>query len=387
MNTIQQTKADVFDFINEKLETNDQVINLAIGNPDGKPDSCLIDTLNQYMQKETTHGYGSFDTTMVKLLRKSVADYYNNTFQTSLDADENIVEVPGTKVAIYRLLSLLIKNEEKVLIPSPSYSVYTKCVELLNGEIIYFPCCLDNFSPDLSKVSEEEWQAASILILCSPGNPTTTVLSHEFLEEVIQLAKKYHFLVINDLAYAEINFTSERIPSILAIDGAKDVAVELYSLSKTCNIAGCRIGFVCGNQQLVNQLKHLQFEIDFGLFLPFQHAAITAFNRLPELASKTIHKYEERMDYFIQEMKKVGWEIQKPVASFFIWTKVPSEFEAMTDKEFVSYVLQETGILFSPGSGFGKNGEGYIRIAMVQEMRIMREVVVRLKKLFEDKNF
>lgn len=376
-------KEDAFDFIDRKLENNKNIINLAVGNPDGKPNKLLIDTLSQCIQEEDMHGYGCFSPELTSSLRKSIANYYQSRFGVNLTPDSHFLEVPGTKVAIYRLISLLIGKNEKVLLPSPSYSVYTKCIELLDGDILYFPCNPDDFYPDLSKISETAFKEAKLIILCSPGNPTSTVLSSAFYEEVVLLAKKYQFMIINDLAYAEVRYTDAEVPSILSIEGSQEVAVELYSLSKSCNIAGWRIGFVCGNKEIIKQLKALQFNIEFGLFLPLQKTAITALEHLPMLAGVEIAKYEERIDYFIAEMNKVGWKIKKPAASFFIWTKIPKQYDYMSDKEFVIFILEKTDILFSPGSGFGSGGKGYIRIAMVQEMSMMEVVVTKLKQLLD----
>ncbi|MBP2099999.1 pyridoxal phosphate-dependent aminotransferase [Enterococcus rivorum] len=376
-------KDDVFDFIDKKLQTSPNIVNLAVGNPIGKPNKVLLDSLCHYIQEKDMHGYGSFSPEINKKLLESIAHYYSARFGVDLIPEENFIEVQGTKVAIYRLISLLINKGEKVLLPSPTYTVYTKCVELLNGEIIYFPCDQETFYPDLNKISEKQLKDAKLMILCSPGNPTSAVLTKVFFEKAISLAKKYNFKIINDLAYAEIRYNHNEVSSIFSVDGAEEVSVELYSLSKSCNIAGWRIGFVCGNKEIIAQLKELQFNIEFGLFLPFQKAAITALENLPQISKLEIAKYEERINYFIVEMKKVNWTISKPKASFFIWTKIPHKYSYMSDKEFVIYVLKETNILFSPGSGFGKGGEGFVRIALVQEMEVLKKVVSKLQVLLE----
>lgn len=373
---------DAFTFIDRIEKKYPQLINFSIGNPDGDPHPLLLKELNQAITQKGVHGYGCFSEETVTELRANFSKFYKKRFFVDLAPQSEITEVHGTKTAIFQLLHLLIKENDRVLIPSPSYTVYNTCVQLLNGKIIPFPCEENTFYPDLETLTAEQLTAAKVLILCSPGNPTSTVLSKAYLEKAVALAKKYKFKIIHDMAYAELHLIDKKPLSILSITGSKEVAVELYSLSKSCNIAGWRIGFVCGNAEIISELKDHQFHTEFGLFIPFQKVACFALAHMEELAEREIIKYRNRMTYFIDEMNKLGWKMKLPEASFFIWAKIPERFNSMSDLAFVLYVAENAGVLFTPGSGFGSEGSGYVRIAMVQSMEKIYQAVKQLKPLF-----
>lgn len=379
---IETLPEDAFSFIEAKLQKQKRpVINLAIGNPDGSPNPVLVEKLKEYISNPSFHGYGDFTPEIGKKLKKAITSYYERRFRVSLCDETEVLDVLGTKEGIYYLLSSLLDEGDSVLVPSPSYSVYMNCLHLVGGVPIYFPCDKETFLPDLTQISAEDLQKAKVMVLCSPGNPTATVLSKEYLAEVIALAKKYDFVVIHDLAYAEISYNDVEVPSILSLSGGKDVAVELYSLSKSCNVAGWRIGFALGNKRVLQGLRTMKFNIDFGMFLPFQSVAIDALNNMEYYASEQTKRYQERMDYFVPELQKLGWDVQKSKASFFIWTKIPEQYEKMGDQDFVSYLLDNAGILLSPGSGFGAGGAGYVRIALVKDIEVLEEVISRLKNM------
>ncbi|MED1665015.1 pyridoxal phosphate-dependent aminotransferase [Brevibacillus laterosporus] len=379
---IQTLPEDAFSFIEEQLQRQTRpVISLAIGNPDGPPNPELVEKLKEYISNPSYHGYGDFTPDVGKKLKKAVASYYARRFGVSLCDETEVLDVLGTKEGIYYLLSSLLDEGDSVLVPSPSYSVYTNCLHLVGGVPIYFPCEKETFLPDLSQISKEDLQKAKVMVLCSPGNPTATVLSKDFLAEAIALAKEFNFVIIHDLAYAEISYDGVEVPSILSLPGGRDVAVELYSLSKSCNVAGWRIGFALGNKNVLQGLRTMKFNVDFGMFLPFQCVAIDALDHMEYYASEQTKRYQERMDYFVPELQKLGWEVQKSPASFFLWTKIPSEYEEMGDRNFVSYLLDQAGILLSPGSGFGAGGAGYVRIALVKDMEVLQEVIARLQKM------
>ncbi|PFI76859.1 pyridoxal phosphate-dependent aminotransferase [Bacillus cereus] len=379
---IQTLPEDAFSFIESKIQQQKHpIINLAIGNPDGSPNPKLIEKLQKYISNPDFHGYGDFTPKIGEELKQAVTSYYKRRFGVNLCAKTEVLDVLGTKEGIYYLLSALIDEGDSVLVPSPSYSVYINCLHLTGGTPIYFPCKEESFLPDIYQIPKADLQKAKVMVLCSPGNPTATILPKSYLAQVIALAKEYDFKVIYDLAYAEIFYDQVEIPSILALPGGKDVAVELYSLSKSCNLAGWRIGFALGNKKILQDLRKMKFNIDFGMFLPFQKVAIEALNHMEYYALEQTKRYQERMDYFVPELQKLGWDVQKSKASFFIWTKIPEKYKRMEDRKFVTYLLEKTGVLISPGSGFGSGGSGYVRIALVKEMTILKEVIERLRSL------
>ncbi|MGL5756766.1 MAG: pyridoxal phosphate-dependent aminotransferase [Paraclostridium sp.] len=378
INTIPE---DAFSFIDKELLKKDNVINLSIGNPIDPPDGSILNKLNKYILDENSHGYGFTDKDTEKEVKKSISNYYKRRFNVDLNQNKEVEILNGTKEGIYYLLSSMIDEGDKVLIPSPSYSVYMNIVHLIGGESVYFPCDRESFVPDLDSIKEQDLIDANVMVLCSPGNPTTKILPKEFLQKVINLAKKYNFKIIHDLAYGELCFGCNDVTSILSLPDGNKVSVELYSLSKSCNVAGWRIGFALGNEEVLRNAKALKYNVDFGTFIPFQKAAIDMIDNMEVYSSYQAKIYEERIEYFVSELNRIGWNVSKPEGSFFIWAKIPEKYNYMKDTEFVSYVLDETDVLVLPGSGFGYGGSGYVRIALVENIEFLKKAILGLEKL------
>ena len=378
INTIPE---DAFSFIDKELLKKDNVINLSIGNPIDPPDGSILNKLNKYILDENSHGYGFTDKDTEKEVKKSISNYYKRRFNVDLNQNKEVEILNGTKEGIYYLLSSMIDEGDKVLIPSPSYSVYMNIVHLIGGESVYFPCDRESFVPDLDSIKEQDLIDANVMVLCSPGNPTTKILPKEFLQKAINLAKKYNFKIIHDLAYGELCFGCNDVTSILSLPDGNKVCVELYSLSKSCNVAGWRIGFALGNEEVLRNAKALKYNVDFGTFIPFQKAAIDMIDNMEVYSSYQAKIYEERIEYFVSELNRIGWNVSKPEGSFFIWAKIPEKYNYMKDTEFVSYVLDETDVLVLPGSGFGYGGSGYVRIALVENIEFLKKAILGLEKL------
>jgi alanine-synthesizing transaminase len=378
INTIPQ---DAFSFIDKELAGKKNVINLSIGNPIDPPDGSIIDKLNKYILDESSHGYGFTDKDVEKEVKRSIVNYYKRRFNVELYEKEEVQLLNGTKEGIYYLISSMIDEGGKVLIPSPSYSVYMNIVHLVGGEAVYFPCERENFIPDLESIDEKDLIDANVMVLCSPGNPTTTILPKEFLQKAINLAKKYNFKIVHDLAYGEICYKDNDVISILSLPGGVETSVELYSLSKSCNVAGWRIGFALGNKEVLSGVNTLKYNIDFGTFIPFQRATIDMIDNMEEYSSNQAKIYEERVDYFVSELNRIGWNVKRPSGSFFIWAKIPKEYSYMEDTEFVSYVLKKANVLMLPGSGFGYGGKGYVRIALVENLEVLKKAISNLEEL------
>lgn len=379
INTIPR---DAFSIIDESLSKKNNIINLSIGNPIDSPNECLINKLNEYILDEKSHGYGFTDKNTQQELKKSMANYYKRRFGTNLDIDNEVEILNGTKEGIYYLISSMVDEDESILIPSPSYSVYMNIAHLIGAKSIYFKCEKESFMPNLESIKEEDLLSAKVMILCSPGNPTTKILSKEFLMKAIDLAKKYDFKIIHDLAYGELCYKGNDVISILSLPGGSDVAVELYSLSKTCNIAGWRIGFAIGNKEVLSNLRILKSNIDFGMFIPFQKTAIYMIENMHEYSLKQSKVYEEKIEYFVSELNRIGWNVKFPEGSFFIWAKIPKQYAYMEDTDFVRYIFDKTNVLLLPGSGFGYGGRGYVRIALVENLEVLKKAIKNLERLF-----
>lgn len=361
------------------------LINLSIGNPDVIPNEYWLKRLAYHVQNPELHGYGKFNTAINDTLKSKFAAYHNRRFQNKnsrqgLNYKEEVLDLLGSKEGIFYTLYSVLSPGDKILIPNPSYSVYRSVAQLVKAEVV--PVNLrDDGNPDLESISKEDILDSKILVLCSPDNPTTHLLSEDYLKYVIDFCKKNDILVILDLAYAQIAFDSTNLPcSILALKGGKDVAVELHSLSKSCSLAGWRIGFIAGNKKVLAKIDEIKSHIDFGMFLPIQKVAIELLDKIEKESARQKEVYDKRLCFWIFSMSKIGWKIYKPKAGFFLWCKLPEAFPIVDDIEFVEKMLLATGVLVTPGSGFGSGGSGYIRIALVQDLKQLEIACHRIKK-------
>ncbi|WP_270504694.1 pyridoxal phosphate-dependent aminotransferase [Paraclostridium sordellii] len=378
---IKTIPEDAFCFIDKELSKKDNVINLSIGNPIDPPNGSIINNLNKYIQDENVHGYGFSDKDTEKDVKKAISRYYKRRFNVELEEENQVALLNGTKEGIYYLLSAMLDEGDKVLIPSPSYSVYMNIVHLIGGQTIYFPCDRVSFIPDLDSIKEQDLIDAKVMVLCSPGNPTTKILPKSFLQKAISLAKKYDFKIIHDVAYGELCYENNDVTSILSLPNSSDVCIELYSLSKSCNVAGWRIGFALGCKEVIENAKTLKYNVDFGTFIPFQKATIDMLDNMETYSKYQAETYKKRIDYFVSELNRIGWSAKAPEGSFFLWVKIPDEYKHMKDTEFISYVLDKTDVLMLPGSGFGYGGKGYVRIALVEKLEVLKEAIRGLEKL------
>ncbi|OXA93178.1 pyridoxal phosphate-dependent aminotransferase [Flavobacterium hercynium] len=361
------------------------LINLSIGNPDVIPNEYWLKRLAYHVQNPELHGYGKFNTAINDTLKSKFAAYHYRRFQKNNDRQilnykEEVLDLLGSKEGIFYTLFSVLSPGDKILIPNPSYSVYHSVAKLVQAEVV--PVDLkDNGNPDLESIAREDVLAGKILVLCSPDNPTTHLLTEDYLKYVIDFCKKNAILVILDLAYAQIAFDSTNLPcSILALKGGSDVAVELHSLSKSCSLAGWRIGFIAGNKKVLAKIDKIKSQIDFGMFLPIQKVAIELLDNIEKESTRQKEVYDKRLSFWIFSMSKIGWKISKPKAGFFLWCKLPESFPIDDDIEFVEKMLLATGVLVTPGSGFGSGGSGYIRIALVQDLTQLEIACHRIKK-------
>ncbi|VFA40680.1 aminotransferase class I/II-fold pyridoxal phosphate-dependent enzyme [Chryseobacterium indologenes] len=361
------------------------IINLSIGNPDLTPNILWIKKLSEHIQNPELHGYAKFNTEINDTLKNKFATYHKRRFSKSqenpsLDYKEEVLDILGSKEGIFYSLFSILQSGDKILIPDPSYPVYNSVAELLGAEVVKINL-KSNGNPDLDNITREDAVAAKVLVLCSPGNPTTHVVTEDCLREVIAFCKRYEILLIQDLAYVQIAFDDNDLPpSVLAIEGGKEVAIELHSLSKSCSLAGWRIGFIAGNKTIIEKIAKIKSSIDFGLFLPLQMVTIEILDQLELESNLQKAVYEERLEFWISSMAEIGWLIPKPKAGFFLWTKLPDTFLKKDDDiAFVEQLFKDTGVLITPGSGFGKAGAGYVRIALVQDLSQLKIASCRIK--------
>ena len=364
------------DKIKQELRASGQdLIDLGIGDPDLPTPQPIIEKLYQAARKPQNHRYPSYQGLLS--FRKAVADWYFRRFRVKLDPQEEILTLIGSKEGIAHLPLALINPGEIALVPDPAYPVYKAGVIFAGGRIAPLPLLEENhFLPHLEQIDKKVAQKARLLFLNYPNNPTGAVADESFFSKVVEFAKEYNVAVCQDLAYSQITYDGYQAPSFLQIKGAKEVGVEFHSLSKTFNMTGWRIGFAVGNRRIIQTLRELKTNIDSGVFQAVQEAGIEAL-RMEEKLSPSIRKiYQARRDFLIKGLRELGWKVQPPKASFYLWLRVPIPSSSL---DFAQKLLTECRVVVAPGVGFGECGEGYIRISLTVEDKKIKETVERIK--------
>ena len=353
------------------------IIDLGVGDPDLPTPPHIITALQDAANDPKNHRYPSY-TGMIEF-RGAVAKWYQKRFNISLDPHSEVISLIGSKEGIAHIPLAFVNPDDIVLIPDPGYPVY-KTATLFAGGISYFmPLLKENhFLPDFSKIPEETLKKAKLMFLNYPNNPTAAVADHSFFEKAVEFAHKHQIVICHDAAYTEISFDGYQPPSILEIPGAKDVAIEFHSLSKTYNMTGWRIAFAVGNPEIIAALGQVKTNIDSGVAQAIQIAGITALlgDQTPLIEIRNI--YQERRNLLVTGLKEAGFEVDAPKATFYLWVNIPSGFSST---ELTSHLLTEAAVVTTPGVGFGTSGEGYIRITLTVDKERIAEVVRRIKNL------
>jgi len=353
------------------------IIDLGVGDPDLPTPPHIITALQDAANDPKNHRYPSY-TGMIEF-RGAVAKWYQKRFNISLDPHSEVISLIGSKEGIAHIPLAFVNPDDIVLIPDPGYPVY-KTATLFAGGISYFmPLLKENhFLPDFSKIPEETLKKAKLMFLNYPNNPTAAVADRSFFEKAVEFAHQHQIVICHDAAYTEISFDGYQPPSILEIPGAKDVAIEFHSLSKTYNMTGWRIAFAVGNPEIIAALGQVKTNIDSGVAQAIQIAGITALlgDQTPLIEIRNI--YQERRNLLVTGLKEAGFEVDAPKATFYLWVNIPSGF---TSTELTSHLLTEAAVVTTPGVGFGTSGEGYIRITLTVDKERIAEVVRRIKNL------
>lgn len=359
-----------------KVEEGADVIDLGIGDPDIPTPQEIVETAKRALEKSEYHRYPANPGSL--FFRKACAQYMKRRFGVTFDPEQEVLALIGSKEGIAHFPIAFVNPGDIVLCPDPAYPVYHLGTIFTDGEPYYLPLTWDNdFLPDLGSIPEEILRRTKILWLNYPNNPTGAVATKEFFQEAINLAKKYDFIVAHDSAYVELYFEEPPI-SIFEVDGAKDVAIEFHSLSKTFCMTGWRIGFAVGKMEIVQALAKVKSNFDSGVFTAIQEAGAFALENLDTLVPPLRKIFQERRDFLYEELKKLGYELKKPQATFYLWVRVPSGYSS---SEFCKKVLEELAIVVTPGNGFGSAGEGYFRIALTVDIERLKEAVRRLGTL------
>lgn len=390
---IERLPKYLFSSINEiKMQMRhggEDVIDFSMGNPDGMPPKSVIDKLCESAKKTKNQGY-SVSKGIYKL-RLALCEWYQRRFQVELDPNLEVCVSMGSKEGFVHLVQAITNVGDCAIVPEPAYPIHYHAFIINGANVSTFGISYNEkyeldetaFFESLQKALYESFPKPKFVVVNFPHNPTTTVVQKGFYERLVDIAKKERFYIISDIAYAELYFEDFKTPSILQIEGAKDVAVETYTLSKSYNMAGWRIGFVAGNRKIIEALQKIKGWIDYGIYTPIQVAATIALNECDGDVIKIKKTYEKRMEVMIDSFKKAGWELKKPQASMFIWAKIPKQCESLGSLEFAKRLLVEAKIALSPGAGFGKAGEGYVRIALIENEKRIRQAAKNLKKFLQ----
>ncbi len=361
----------------EAISKGVDVIDLGVGDPDLPTPEPVVEEMKRAVQDSKNHRYPSY-VGMIEF-RKAVAEWYKNRFGVSLDPENEVLSLIGSKEGIAHFPLAFVNPGDIVLVPTPAYPVYNISTIFAGGTSFFMPLLEENhFLPDLSSIPTQIAEKAKIMFINYPNNPTSAVADKDFFKEVVEFAKKYGIIVCHDAAYTEISFDGYVPPSILEVDGAKDVAVEFHSLSKTYNMTGWRIGFAVGNAELISALGAVKSNIDSGVFQAVQIAAIRALRLDRSWIKETVDIYKKRRNLLVEALNNIGLKVKPPKATFYLWIKVP---EGYSSEGFASKLLDEAGIVVTPGNGFGEPGEGYIRISLTQKDERLKEAVDRIKRI------
>ena len=355
-----------------------KVIDLGIGSPDQPPSPFIMETLSREVQKAEAYGYPTSEGSLE--FREEVARWYDYRFGVQLNPGNQVLSLMGSQDGLAHLAMAWIDPGDVVLVPDPGYPIYFTSVVLAGGEIYPMPLKEENgFLPDLDEIPEEIRNRAKLMVLNYPNNPVSATADKEFYEKVVDFALKNQMIVAHDLAYSELAFDGYRPPSFLETPHAMEVGVEFNSLSKSFNMAGCRVAYMVGNEEIVKSLAVIKSNIDYGIFLPIQKVAIEAmkYDRLHPGSNPISQVYQERRDVLLDGLQEIGWSIPKPKATMFVWAKIPKGWKS---EDFAVSLIENAGVVVIPGNAFGEQGEGYVRIALVQSPEVLREAVERIKK-------
>lgn len=366
--------AELSQIKNSKLSDGFPVIDLSIGSPDLPPPAFVMEELARGTREPESYGYSLTGTNE---FHSAVCSYYKRNFEVNLESSE-VLLLMGSQDGLVHLPMVLCNPGEYILVPDPGYTAFAAGAALAGAQMYGMPLKKDSsFLPDFDEIPDEILANTKLMILNFPGNPVPAMATEEFFLQVIHLAKKDGFAVLHDFAYSELYYEKKPL-SFLSVTGAMDVGIEMNSLSKSFNMAGCRVAYAAGNQQLIALLANFKSNLDYGVFLPVQSAAVKALNDQSSFLKDLRETYRKRRDVLLKELKNIGWDISKPEGSMFLWAEVPNGYSSSRD--FAVDLINRAGVVVTPGSTFGQWGEGYVRIALVQPEDVLKQAAANIEK-------
>ena len=377
----------VFNIVNELKATarakGEDIVDFGMGNPDQPPPKHISEKLAEVALRDDTHRYSL--SRGIPRLRRAVTDWYKRKFDVSLDPETEAIVTIGSKEGLAHLTLATLGPGDAVLVPNPAYPIHPYGCVIAGAEIIYVPLIENSdFFSELEKAIEDSWPKPKMLIVNFPCNPTTQCVDLVFLERLVTICKENDMWLVHDIAYGEITFDGYEAPSVLQVVGAKEIAVEFYSLSKTYNMPGWRVGFMCGNPTLVAALSRIKSYLDYGMFIPIQVAAVTALDSEQKVIDDVCGMYKSRRDVLCDGLNSAGWQVEKPLGTMFVWAKIPEPFNEIGSLEFSKKLLEEAKVAVSPGIGFGKYGDTHVRFSLIENEHRTRQAIRNIKKMLKN---
>ena len=355
------------------------IIDLGMGNPDQPTPPHIIDKLTEVVRDPKTHGYSP--SAGLPALRRAICRHYKRRFDVDLDPETEAIVTIGSKEGLAHICLALLDPGDLAIVPNPAYPLHLYGVAIANGNVFSMPLRPEKeFVPDLQMIPRELWPKPKVMIFNFPHNPTTATVDISFFEEIVAFARRQNIIVIHDMAYSDIAFDDTVVPSLLQVKGAKEVGVEFYTMSKSYNMAGWRVGFCLGNPEVINALSVIKNYYDYGVFTPIQVAAISALDGPQDCVQQSAVRYQSRRDTLVEGLNRIGWPVNKPRASMFVWAPIPEKYRYLGSMNFALKLMEEAEVAVSPGIGFGDMGEGYVRISLVENEHRIRQAVRNVKR-------
>ncbi len=375
----------IFNIVNElkiiARKKGDDIIDFGMGNPDQKTPSHIIEKMQECSNKDAVHRYSS--SKGIPRLRRAISNWYEEKFNVLIDFEHEAIVTIGSKEGLAHLALATLSQGDSVIVPSPAYPIHPYGAVIAGAEIIYINVGddHDSFFASLDSAINNSWPTPKMLITNFPSNPTTKCVDIEFFKELVRIAKKYKVYIVHDIAYADIVFDNYKAPSLLQVSGAKDIGVEFYTLSKSYNMPGWRIGFMCGNKKLVNALSRIKSYVDYGTYTPLQVGAIAALEGPQDCVQEIRDMYKSRRDVLCNGLNEIGWNITPPRATMFVWAEIPKKYKYLGSLEFSKKLLKENNVAVSPGIGFGKHGDDFVRFSLIENEQRTKQAIRSIKTI------